>query len=264
MADTVFNPKHYMQGSHECINEIKAMLSPEEFKGFLKGNVIKYRYRANLKNGKEDLAKADNYAYYLIHGCFKKVDSNDSNNPADTHNDVSKRLIDDDAIAPFLASSSFKSSNPFRSPEDKELVSFLKQNGFNIKELNKLIENLDKHLIKWIDNYKGEKIVNDKDYLSFNLFYNLCKFAPIANVAYVMYKSHDLNKDTPVTFKIINNHVDKTRYEIKFLDGDVNQHIFTFKDGTKLSVKVDRGITSDTVLSSRCVTRWYEVKIEER
>lgn len=71
MTDNVLQPKHYMQGSHECIAEIKAMLSPEEFKGFLKGNIIKYRYRANLKNGKEDLAKADNYAYYLINGHFK-------------------------------------------------------------------------------------------------------------------------------------------------------------------------------------------------
>lgn len=71
MTDAVLQPKHYMQGSHECIDEIRAMLSPEEFKGFLKGNVIKYRYRANLKNGKEDLAKADNYAYYLINGHFK-------------------------------------------------------------------------------------------------------------------------------------------------------------------------------------------------
>lgn len=71
MTDAVLQPKHYMQGSHECIDEIRAMLSPEEFKGFLKGNVIKYRYRANLKNGKEDLAKADNYVYYLINGHFK-------------------------------------------------------------------------------------------------------------------------------------------------------------------------------------------------
>lgn len=71
MTDAVLQPKHYMQGSHECIDEIRAMLSPEEFKGFLKGNVIKYRYRANLKNGEEDLAKADNYAYYLINGHFK-------------------------------------------------------------------------------------------------------------------------------------------------------------------------------------------------
>lgn len=73
MTDAVLQPKHYMQGSHECIEEIKAMLTPDEFRGFLKGNVIKYRYRANLKNGKEDLAKADNYAYYLINGHFKKV-----------------------------------------------------------------------------------------------------------------------------------------------------------------------------------------------
>lgn len=80
MTDNVLQPKHYMQGSHECIDEIKAMLSPDEFRGFLKGNVIKYRYRANLKNGKEDLAKADNYAYYLINGHFKKVDLNSENN----------------------------------------------------------------------------------------------------------------------------------------------------------------------------------------
>lgn len=80
MTDNVLQPKHYMQGSHECIDEIKAMLTPDEFRGFLKGNVIKYRYRANLKNGKEDLAKADNYAYYLINGHFKKVDLNSENN----------------------------------------------------------------------------------------------------------------------------------------------------------------------------------------
>lgn len=80
MTDAVLQPKHYMQGSHECIDEIKAMLTPDEFRGFLKGNVIKYRYRANLKNGKEDLAKADNYAYYLINGHFKKADLNSENN----------------------------------------------------------------------------------------------------------------------------------------------------------------------------------------
>ena len=80
MTDNVLQPKHYIQGSHECIDEIKAMLTPDEFRGFLKGNIIKYRYRANLKNGKEDLAKADNYAYYLINGHFKKADLNSKNN----------------------------------------------------------------------------------------------------------------------------------------------------------------------------------------
>ena len=198
-----------------------------------------------------------------MHGCFKKADSNDSNNPTDTHNDVSKRLIDDDAIAPFLASSSFKSSNPFRSPEDKEFVSFLKTNGFNIKELNKLIENLDKHSIIWINNYKGEKIVNDKDYLSFNLFNNLCKFAPIANVVYVMYKSHDLDSCTPATFKLIADCV-KAR-KVKYLEENtLDQHIFTFKDDTELSIKVDRGIDNRNVLIPRRLKNWHEVKIEDR
>lgn len=75
-----YNLSIICRGSHECIAEIEAMLSPEEFRGFLKGNVIKYRYRANLKNGKEDLAKADNYAYYLINGHFKKADLNSKNN----------------------------------------------------------------------------------------------------------------------------------------------------------------------------------------
>lgn len=93
MTDTVLQPKHYMQGSHECIDEIKAMLTPDEFKGFLKGNVIKYRYRANLKNGNEDLAKADNYAYYLINGHFKKADLNSKNNVNELNEQKSKDEI---------------------------------------------------------------------------------------------------------------------------------------------------------------------------
>lgn len=72
MIDAVYKPNHYTNREHECIDEIKAMLSNEEFKGFLKGNVIKYRFRANLKNGEEDMKKADNYAHYLIHGEFIK------------------------------------------------------------------------------------------------------------------------------------------------------------------------------------------------
>lgn len=72
MTDNVFKPNHYTNREHECIDEIKAMLTPEEFRGFLKGNVIKYRFRASSKNGDEDMLKADNYAHYLIHGEFIK------------------------------------------------------------------------------------------------------------------------------------------------------------------------------------------------
>ena len=98
MTDTVLQPKHYMQGSHECIDEIKAMLTPDEFKGFLKGNVIKYRYRANLKNGNEDLAKADNYAYYLINGHFKKADLNSKNNVNEENEQNEQKSKDDVAF----------------------------------------------------------------------------------------------------------------------------------------------------------------------
>lgn len=98
MTDAVLQPEHYMQGSHECIDEIKAMLTPDEFRGFLKGNVIKYRYRANLKNGKEDLAKADNYAFYLINGHFKTKADLDSKKDEIAFNKLNN-LIQDVCIA---------------------------------------------------------------------------------------------------------------------------------------------------------------------
>ena len=70
MEDKVYVPSHYNQGNIECIDYIKSLLTDEEFTGFLKGNVIKYLYRANKKNGEEDRLKAENYTYYLINGEF--------------------------------------------------------------------------------------------------------------------------------------------------------------------------------------------------
>lgn len=43
------NPKHYRLHGTECIDVIRAALTPEEFRGFLKGNVIKYNFRAGHK-----------------------------------------------------------------------------------------------------------------------------------------------------------------------------------------------------------------------
>lgn len=59
--DTVQRPAHYTQGAVECIDAIKSALTKEEYKGFLKGNVIKYIWRETFKNGKEDLSKAKWY-----------------------------------------------------------------------------------------------------------------------------------------------------------------------------------------------------------
>jgi hypothetical protein len=62
MEDVVNKPKHYNQGSVECIEGIKASMSSEEFKGYLKGNALKYLWRYNYKGKpEEDLKKANWY-----------------------------------------------------------------------------------------------------------------------------------------------------------------------------------------------------------
>ena len=64
--DKVNNPHHYNTGDIECIDAIKASMSPEAFKGYLKGNTEKYLWRYSYKNGLEDLKKARWYLNYLI------------------------------------------------------------------------------------------------------------------------------------------------------------------------------------------------------
>ncbi len=59
-TDVVERPSHYNQGGIECIEAIQASMSHEEFKGYLKGSVLKYLWRYQHK-GKpvEDLRKAN-------------------------------------------------------------------------------------------------------------------------------------------------------------------------------------------------------------
>ena len=64
--DIVDNPKHYTGVGIECIDYIKERLTPDEFQGFLNGNVIKYTHRWKEKNGVEDLRKARWYLDRLI------------------------------------------------------------------------------------------------------------------------------------------------------------------------------------------------------
>lgn len=60
--DLVHHPSHYNQGGIETLGIIKMCLTDEEFKGFLKGNIIKYRERAQFKgNAAQDYAKAKFY-----------------------------------------------------------------------------------------------------------------------------------------------------------------------------------------------------------
>lgn len=64
--DPVNSPSHYQHGGIETIDIIRAMLTADEFRGYLKGNIIKYRDRAPYK-GKtdEDYAKAKRYWDWL-------------------------------------------------------------------------------------------------------------------------------------------------------------------------------------------------------
>jgi hypothetical protein len=59
--DLVNAPPHYRQGGIECIDAIRAALTDEEFRGFCKGNVIKYTWRERHKAGDADLSKAGDY-----------------------------------------------------------------------------------------------------------------------------------------------------------------------------------------------------------
>lgn len=61
VSDNVNQPAHYTGGSIECIDAIRAALTPEEFRGFCKGNVIKYTWRERIKGGDESLKKAEWY-----------------------------------------------------------------------------------------------------------------------------------------------------------------------------------------------------------
>lgn len=60
------NPDHYKGNGIECIEYMKERLSAEAFLGYLNGNVIKYTYRWQDKNGLEDLRKARWYLDRLI------------------------------------------------------------------------------------------------------------------------------------------------------------------------------------------------------
>ena len=64
--DNVNQPGHYTAGGIECIQAIKASMSPEEYQGYLKGNALKYLWRFRHKNGVEDLRKMQVYINWLI------------------------------------------------------------------------------------------------------------------------------------------------------------------------------------------------------
>ena len=65
--DLVNNPMHYTVGGYEAKDVMKAKLTPEEWRGACKANVLKYLMRANYKSKHDqDIEKAAWYMKELV------------------------------------------------------------------------------------------------------------------------------------------------------------------------------------------------------
>ena len=65
LYEKVDHPEYY-QGKNECIDVMIAMFGAEAVKSFCRCNAYKYRFRADKKNGEEDIRKAEWYESKLI------------------------------------------------------------------------------------------------------------------------------------------------------------------------------------------------------
>ena len=62
MNDNVNHPQHYTFGKYECLAVMIEVFGVEAVKTFCRLNAWKYQWRADHKNGTEDIEKA---AWYL-------------------------------------------------------------------------------------------------------------------------------------------------------------------------------------------------------
>lgn len=56
--DDVNRPSHYTSGEIEAIDAMRSAMTPEEFRGYCKGNALKYVWRERQKEGDKALRKA--------------------------------------------------------------------------------------------------------------------------------------------------------------------------------------------------------------
>lgn len=73
MTEKVNHPDHYNSDRIEAIEGIRAALSDDELRGFIKGNVLKYLWRESHKNGVEDLQKANWYLDWYLKEIVNRV-----------------------------------------------------------------------------------------------------------------------------------------------------------------------------------------------
>ena len=189
-----------------------------------------------IKNGKEDLAKADNYAYYLMHGCFKKVKDNNS-----------------------------VSDNSNNDPVP-DVFGYIINNSNNLFSGLEKLDQVFKHY-RFRDTYKGEKITNDKDLMSFNLIDALKQVVPIAELVAQMYRRIDLNPNTVATLRCIRGYVDTgSAMTLDNDDNNLGHVLIIFRDKSKLRLDVLglRGCTSPVdVFRFDLIKQWQKVRVDK-
>ena len=79
MKERPDRPAHYRKGGIECIEALRAVMTAEEYRGFLHGNIIKYVWRYQDKGGVSDLFKAQVYLYWLIEAEQEKCRNEERN-----------------------------------------------------------------------------------------------------------------------------------------------------------------------------------------
>jgi len=99
VTDNVTQPKHYTSAGIECIDAIEAALGPDGFRAYCIGNVIKYNWRHRLKNGNEDLRKAEVYQAWAAAGtAAEKPEAPEAKQYAPTLADVLRERAEDDDL----------------------------------------------------------------------------------------------------------------------------------------------------------------------
>ena len=89
MADNVNRPAHYTQGGIECIEALKAAtVHKKGIEAVCAANIIKYLWRYEEKNGKEDVEKAKWYLEYLLKELNVAHEGEDTSFDYDFNDDV--------------------------------------------------------------------------------------------------------------------------------------------------------------------------------
>lgn len=79
MSDEI-NPGHYKHGPIECIDYIEGILTPQEFVGYLRGNMVKYQHRLMHKDVPSVNAEKINWYGARLAGVLTRLEAQNEDN----------------------------------------------------------------------------------------------------------------------------------------------------------------------------------------